>query len=475
MKKNLQKISSLLCICLLLNSCSTMLTKPDRLLPNQTLKLQEYDYTQFSYKSLLEQIKALNKKVKSTTYTVEKYNTLIDELTPILEQYKAFKALEIDRNQVTFAIQPNSKMTFNFNSYCLNSGKACPSTNEQFILRKVSPDIPLYKDIAIYTNSQNIVQQSMKQHLLWNLRNNVKFEDLPIEQQAFLLKMDPMSYLKINSFLKSELKSQLTKYLKSQISVYSQVTDTIQLVKGKTYTYSEYARNVESLVSKITLCDNINPIKSDGYDIYTFTQSSGYSGIKITFINITTMKQFISWISFLDPIREDVQQIGFDIPEIYENYEKYKNDIDKEFENLLATILKATGMGSVGEAKTIKENPDRIIDLIKAAKAQKIATKRTIKEFGYSGHNDESDAFRHAYWNAEMVKEIGEFFAEEIATNHEMAFSNTEEKEMDLHNNKIGREIAKKLIEQGITDSDSIANEILSNQNKLIVISPRKK
>lgn len=74
-----------------------------------------------------------------------------------------------------------------------------------------------------------------------------------------------------------------------------------------------------------------------------------------------------------------------------------------------------------------------------------------------------------------MAKEIADSFAEEIATNHEISSSNIKEKETDLHNNKIGCEIAKKLIKQGITDSNSTANAILSSQEKLIVISLRKK
>ncbi|MDR1195292.1 MAG: hypothetical protein LBL00_02325 [Endomicrobium sp.] len=470
MKRLGRLFSLLLCICLFLNACSTKLVSTNRLLPEKTPKLQEYDYTQFSHKNLLENIKFLNKKVKNTTYDAEKYDALINELTPLLEQYKALKALEVNHDKAIFTIQPNSKTTFKFKTYCLQSGKASPSANEQFVLRKDSPEIPLYKDIAIYTNSKEKITPSMKQHLFWNLRNDVKFEDLPTDQQAFLLKMDPTSYLKVNSVIKS----QLTQHAKSQIPFYSQMADTIQMVKGKMYPYQEYARNVENLVSKLKLSNNVNPIKSDGYDIYTQTKSSGYSGTTITFINTTDFKQFVSWISFLDPLRKDVQPIGFDMPETYEDYEQYKDDIDNEFESLLGTILKVTGMGTEGEAKTIKDNPTRILDLIKADKAQKIATERTIKEFGYNGHNDESDAFRHAYWNAEMVKELGESFAEEIATNHEIASANTKEKEMDLHNNKIGRETAKKLIAQGITDSDSIVKEILANK-ELIVISPKKK
>ena len=49
--------------------------------------------------------------------------------------------------------------------------------------------------------------------------------------------MDPMSYLKINNSIKSEVKSQLTKYVKTQIPFYSQAENTIKLAKGKSYTY----------------------------------------------------------------------------------------------------------------------------------------------------------------------------------------------------------------------------------------------
>ncbi|KAF1811945.1 hypothetical protein P152DRAFT_417793 [Eremomyces bilateralis CBS 781.70] len=57
-------------------------------------------------------------------------------------------------------------------------------------------------------------------------------------------------------------------------------------------------------------------------------------------------------------------------------------------------------------------------------------------------HNGKGDAFRHCYWNALMVIEIGEGKAKSIANNHEKG-GKGREKEMDLKNNARGRTIGK--------------------------------
>jgi hypothetical protein len=327
MKKISKKFSLFLCICLLLNSCSTKLISPDRLLSEKTQKLQEYDYTKFSHKNFLEEIKSLNKKLINfdKSQTIEECEKLGKEFSAVIEQYKIFKALEFTRKDISFSVQPNSKMTFKFNSYCLNSGKASPRQNEQFVLRKNSPDIPLYKDIVLYTNSGKKIKPVNKQLLFWNLKNDVKFENLPQDQQAFLTDIDPMAYLKVNNMIKSEVSAQLTKYAKANIPFYNDTKKTIDLVKGKAYTYQDYANKVEKLASKLKLLPDEGPIKADGYDIYTLTQSSGFSGTTITFINITSLLHVISCAAFLDPLNNNVQPIGLDMPSILEEYEKYKN------------------------------------------------------------------------------------------------------------------------------------------------------
>ena len=81
------------------------------------------------------------------------------------------------------------------------------------------------------------------------------------------------------------------------------------------------------------------------------------------------------------------------------------------------------------------------------------------------GHND---AFRHAYWNALMVREYGEDWTREYATAHEGIPGNMVDREaMDLHNNEVGRQIAVEnpdaspeeladLIEQAVRDGEMV-------------------
>lgn len=84
--------------------------------------------------------------------------------------------------------------------------------------------------------------------------------------------------------------------------------------------------------------------------------------------------------------------------------------------------------------------------------ARNIATEQTDRKFGYSGLGDRSDAFRHGIWNAEMTVLIGKEKAELFATAHEDkdvtgdesdGFPKTAHKDMDLHNNEVGRAIGE--------------------------------
>jgi hypothetical protein len=57
------------------------------------------------------------------------------------------------------------------------------------------------------------------------------------------------------------------------------------------------------------------------------------------------------------------------------------------------------------------------------------------------GHND---AFRHAYWSAQLTKQYGAEWARQFTTAHEGAPGNSAVREaMDLHNNEVGRKIAE--------------------------------
>lgn len=96
--------------------------------------------------------------------------------------------------------------------------------------------------------------------------------------------------------------------------------------------------------------------------------------------------------------------------------------------------------------------PLSIRNALKVNQAKNIATSQTENKFGYNGLGDRSDAFRHGIWNAEMTVLIGKERAELFATAHEDkdisgnemdGYPKTAHKEMDLHNNEIGRNIGE--------------------------------
>lgn len=68
-------------------------------------------------------------------------------------------------------------------------------------------------------------------------------------------------------------------------------------------------------------------------------------------------------------------------------------------------------------------------------------------EPNHTSHNNEADAFKHAYMSAELTLLLCSSLAEEIGILQEDSnpYNTQEEKEMDLHNNKIGICIGEKL------------------------------
>jgi len=78
-----------------------------------------------------------------------------------------------------------------------------------------------------------------------------------------------------------------------------------------------------------------------------------------------------------------------------------------------------------------------------------LAEARTIEEFGGNGRNDESDAFRHALFNALNTQSFGKELAKELSDAHEAIDdpvelqNNKGEIEMDVHNNTVGQEIGE--------------------------------
>ncbi len=63
----------------------------------------------------------------------------------------------------------------------------------------------------------------------------------------------------------------------------------------------------------------------------------------------------------------------------------------------------------------------------------------------FNAHNDDSDAFRHAYVSGTFTMEYGSTVAKKLGDQHEKEHPNPDkEKTMDLWNNNIGRKYGKK-------------------------------
>ena len=75
-----------------------------------------------------------------------------------------------------------------------------------------------------------------------------------------------------------------------------------------------------------------------------------------------------------------------------------------------------------------------------------LAVAETIKQYGRNGKGDESDAFRHAYWQALNTQDVGEDFTRKMSDAHEYS---TKAKDvdldliMDIHNNDLGIQVGR--------------------------------
>lgn len=82
----------------------------------------------------------------------------------------------------------------------------------------------------------------------------------------------------------------------------------------------------------------------------------------------------------------------------------------------------------------------------------------------HTSYNNEADAFKHCYWQAEMTLFFGKDIAKFLGDKHEDRADNPDnEKFMDLHNNEVGREIGKpyfKLIWNKLFNRNQVYDDI---------------
>lgn len=80
-------------------------------------------------------------------------------------------------------------------------------------------------------------------------------------------------------------------------------------------------------------------------------------------------------------------------------------------------------------------------------------------------HNGRQDALRHAYWNCRMSQLLGESSARAWGNAHEKYSDVPAEARMDLHNNAVGRQVAR-------THESCAAGVLAADANKLLRLTP---
>ena len=156
--------------------------------------------------------------------------------------------------------------------------------------------------------------------------------------------------------------------------------------------------------------------------------------------NIENENTYVSIVDYLNTYNYSTEVVDFAIVAI----NALMNDEIESFEDFLIILeleQDYKGQMSVSELN-IFNSMSRKNQLSYLANAQ-FATWKSEELFPNSLYNGKGDAFRHAYWNAANVNDLGLILTESLTTAHEDKPSSylydSKEKNMDLYNNKIGR------------------------------------
>lgn len=110
------------------------------------------------------------------------------------------------------------------------------------------------------------------------------------------------------------------------------------------------------------------------------------------------------------------------------------------------------------ERDILESNGDIASGWVKAAAAATTvsgAYAATTEDSGRSTYLGKADALRHCLWNAIMAYQLGPEMAEQLANAHELERPPQEvnarlDREMDLHNNRVGRNLGETLLGEGL-------------------------
>jgi hypothetical protein len=206
-------------------------------------------------------------------------------------------------------VPERSKVILAVETYCLDSKKASPAEREVFEWKRGLPDIRYYQELLEARKRKQLSQDEV-QELIWNLKNNTRWDEYPPRLQSILLKIDPQAAVKLPSRIKDQAKSIVTDTILGLPGA-QEVLDHVQFAEGKFYELKDFKDSIERLKSTENLAnyDDLAEIPNTG--LFSQSRSSGYHSQALTLFNPSDDPRSIDLHDYyLKPERSDVQPIG---------------------------------------------------------------------------------------------------------------------------------------------------------------------
>lgn len=326
---------------------------------------------------------------------------------------------------------------FDFHSFCVYAGTPRPVTGDGLYPGTFDTRSSLWipQFMEKYENAGLKIEHA--QNLLWGLLKGARFNDLKLEKQVQLLKIFPDAPVRFgNSFIENMARSKILSLLPAQVNGAANLaSDGLKKWQSLQGNYKELETIFAPENTRTTAIPTTWVQHSDGY--YVRLKAYGYSRVKAE-IYVPKGKSVKFRPATLLALPTKGQRLGIS-PNTVEN------PILQEADKLLQKLLQKYGDVEVNpkEAKLIRQRP---IDAWKVHQSSVRARELTIRNFGTSGRNDSSDAFRHFIWSGLSAKEVGNSSARDFVTAHENdPLLPKDQTEMDMHNNNSGLEAGARL------------------------------
>ena len=405
-----------------------------------------------------------NDKDLSDYFSKEKLKTN-EGREKLTQNILAFLELRQGLSQDQIIVPPETTIRILVSSFCASHNKAAPDEDEVYQWIKGSPKVTLLRPVIDYFNKSKKEKDTI-QELIWNLSNNVRYEDYPLKLRRIINDISPSAKM----ILPSNAKDKIKNFVLDNIFPY-QVKDTLQILNGKYHSFGDFKSFIDNIQSKENMPSSNTFSKIPGTNLITTIKSNNYTSQVMTIYNPTKKYETISISDYyLKPMRNDVQPIV--LTSVMPDLEELSDILD-------GLVWTAIGyMGSLyptltdAEKKLIKKYPKEAWIVWSLAR---IAEKEEDIRFPQSKKNGSGDAFRHFVWAGLLARDIHEDLAREFLTAHENdPRLPIIEINMDKFNNESGITTAKTILKQkGYFDNQElfdVAQEMI-DKDQLYVLN----